>query len=171
MKIKEKWKLVIGFEGSYEVSNLGRIKSLQRWTVGEHIVPIRLWRGYCMVQLWKNNKNYVRRVHRLVALSFIPNLENKPQVNHKDGNKLNNTLPNLEWMTSSENHQHAYDNKIRVIPKGEENPQSRLTEKKVHKIKQLISKKMAYRLIAIKFKISKSYVSAINNGRSWDWVS
>lgn len=68
--------------------------------------------GYYQVKLHKNGKKYYRRVHRLVAEAFIPNKFNLPQVNHIDGNKLNNSTSNLEWCDNKENTQHGYDNKL-----------------------------------------------------------
>ena len=72
------------------------------------------YKGYLETHLYINNKNKVFKVHRLVAMAFIPNPENKPEVNHKDGNKQNNSKENLEWCTSSENQIHAYKNKLKV---------------------------------------------------------
>jgi len=79
------------------------------------------YKGYLKAALWKNGKRNWRFVHRLVALTFISNPENKPQVNHKDGNKLNNHISNLEWCTNQENSQHVVDNGFRIIPKGKDN--------------------------------------------------
>ncbi|MEI3530091.1 MAG: NUMOD4 domain-containing protein [Bacilli bacterium] len=117
--MKEIWKDVVGYEGLYRVSNLGRVKSLdciRRCGNGECIQKgIVLKNGfdrgnnYFRTRLSKNGKVSDFLVHRLVAQTFIPNPENKPQVNHKDGNKLNNCVDNLEWATGSENIQHAYD--------------------------------------------------------------
>ena len=102
----EYWKSISGYEGLYQVSNFGRIKSL----VGNH--KIRKTRidnsGYKRVTLWCKQKYKNLYIHRLVALSFLPLIEGKNFVNHKDGNKLNNHVDNLEWMTYSENHTHAY---------------------------------------------------------------
>lgn len=78
--------------------------------------------NYLCVSLSKNNTHNTYFVHRLVAQAFIPNPENKPQVNHKDGNKLNNCVENLEWCTASENTKHAYDNKLTHIKRGDESP-------------------------------------------------
>jgi len=111
--IEEIWKDIEGYEGSYQVSNLGRIKSLKRNTSNvckkDKILKQKLEKyGYMRVHI--RNKSYL--VHRLVALTFIPNLKNKRTVNHKDGNKLNNHICNLEWATNSENIKHAYDNNL-----------------------------------------------------------
>lgn len=118
MKSNETWKPVKGFEGLYEVSNLGRIKALARkkncnrgwgW-IKEHIMKQTTASSeYCRVPL--TNKEHIKKyylVHRLVAMTFIPNPKNLPQVNHIDGDKLNNSVSNLEWCTREDNIKHAY---------------------------------------------------------------
>lgn len=119
--MEEIWKPIIGFETLYEVSNMGRIRSLDRvvsyydprWkkTTIRHI-PGKLLKlsegetGYKFVSLRNNDDYYPRYVHRLVAQAFIPNPENKPEVNHIDRVKSNNVVSNLEWVTAKENTQH-----------------------------------------------------------------
>lgn len=101
----EKWKNVPNYEGLYSVSDLGNIKS--EYT-GKVLKPSVDRFGYVRFSATKNKKQKTIRIHRLVAELFIPNPNNLPQVNHKDGNKLNNTVSNLEWCTDSENKLHAY---------------------------------------------------------------
>lgn len=107
----EEWKPINEFEGYYEVSNLGRVKSCQRVihrkttsiTVNERILKLRNNKGYMSVCLRKNKKSYWKQVHRLVAEAFIPNPNNYPIVNHKDENPSRNIVTNLEWCTKSYN--------------------------------------------------------------------
>lgn len=101
----EVWLPVKGWETLYEVSNLGRVRSLTRNKTikKQHLIPT----GYWAVALSVKHKTFSRRVHRLVAEAFIPNPENKPQVNHIDGDRKNNNAANLEWVTQRENSLHA----------------------------------------------------------------
>lgn len=110
---KEIWKDVKGYEGLYQVSNKGRVKSFPRQ--GTHSNKINILRQntknskhYCHCILTKNGKPKTVSVHRLVAIAFIPNPQNKEQVNHIDGNKENNCVYNLEWCTNQENMDHSY---------------------------------------------------------------
>lgn len=115
---KEVWKDVIGYEGLYEVSSLGRVRSLDKLVNGNNskvlrkgiiLKPQEKKYGYLAVNLYKYRKMKSLTVHRLVAKAFIENLDNKPEVNHIDGNKKNNSIYNLEWVTSSENQKHAFE--------------------------------------------------------------
>jgi len=119
----EEWEDVEGFESLYQVSNKGRVRSLPRIKV-DKLNRIHIQTGCVLKQLTQkkggnsntdyynvilhaNNRQYVRQVHRLVAQAFIPNPENKPQVNHVDGDGTHNDVSNLEWATSVENVRHA----------------------------------------------------------------
>ena len=117
--MEEIWKDIPGYEGLYQASNLGKIRSIYRY---KKILKQYKNYGYLHVQLFKNKKQKYSRVHRLVAQTFIPNCENKPYVNHKDGNKQNNCVDNLEWCTAKENTHHALENGLLVIEKGIKNP-------------------------------------------------
>ena len=98
--MKEVWKDIEGYEGRYQVSNLGRVK---RVTTGRILKSGKHTCGYLIVRLSKNGIVSNKKIHRLVAQAFIPNLDNKSQVNHIDENKTNNLASNLEWMTAKEN--------------------------------------------------------------------
>jgi hypothetical protein len=105
----EIWKDVIGYEGLYQVSNLGRIKSLNYRAKGIcEIMKFSLLDGYPSLSLTKNGKYKTYRIHRLVANAFVYNLHNKPQVNHKNGNRADNNVDNLEWVTNQENCIHSF---------------------------------------------------------------
>ena len=107
----EEWKDIAGYEGVYQVSNLGRIKSFFR--AKERILKRRLDRkGYPIIGLLSKTK----AIHRLVAIHFIPNPENKETVNHINGITDDNRVENLEWCTMSENLKHSYDNLGRTAP-------------------------------------------------------
>ena len=128
----EKWKDIKNYEGYYQISDAGNVKSVGRVlktkkgkrTLPEKIrTPINV-HGYLYCELWKENKHQKYAVHRLVADAFIPNTRNLPMVNHLDGNKTNNNVYNLEWCTCSENNLHAYRTGLRKPYNrcGERNP-------------------------------------------------
>ena len=105
----EIWKDIEGYKGLYQVSNKGRVKRLLG--TSERILrPVIKSSGYLKVVLCKNGRVKQFQLHRLVANAFIPNLDNKPQVNHLDENKLNNCVYNLEWATAKENINHGTRN-------------------------------------------------------------
>lgn len=126
MQASEVWKSVVGYEGLYEVSNLGRIKSRRRTVVtkqgwiqtvhGQVCKQKDTHDGYKEVTLCKNSERKCIRVHRLVAYAFLgAPTDSKTEVNHMDGNKKNNNVSNLEWVTSSENQLHAYRTGLQTV--------------------------------------------------------
>ena len=122
--MKEIWKPVRNYEGLYEVSNMGRVKSLER-TVrigrGYRIVPEKILKaeknnhGYLQLHLYREGKRKLCRIHRLVAIAFLENHNNLPEVNHKDENKQNNCVENLEWCSRSYNN--TYNDKAKKAGK------------------------------------------------------
>lgn len=112
----EIWKDIQGYEGYYQVSNLGRVKSVSRFRASggggyvqkERIIKTSFALGYERCSLWLENKPKDVKIHVLVASAFINNECKKPQVNHIDGDKTNNNLSNLEWVTAKENMIHSY---------------------------------------------------------------
>ncbi len=109
----EIWKDIIGFEGIYQVSNLGNIKSLNYLNTNkEKLLKIQIDKyGYKVISLReKHQKNKIKKVHRLVAEAFIENPYNFTEINHKDENKLNNRVENLEWCTKQYNHDYGTRN-------------------------------------------------------------
>lgn len=126
----EVWKDIKGYEGLYQISNLGRVKSLSRTitvidnnriyskTLKQKILYQELHnKGYLNVTLYKNKKYKTLYVHRLVAEAFIDNYQSKSQVNHIDGNRKHNNVLNLEWVTNQENNQYAFDSGLRKTKK------------------------------------------------------
>lgn len=140
---EEEWRNVAGYEGHYEVSNLGRIKSMDRILQNKNGKRCR-WKarimtpgkdkcGYEHLSLNLNGKRQPLQVHRIVATAFIPNPENKPQINHIDCRKANNAASNLEWSTHDENIQHAVKNSLHR--RGAENGNAKLTESSVSEMR------------------------------------
>ena len=143
----EIWKDIEGYQGHYQVSNFGRVKSLARLRkyksngLSKHkgliLIPSITRKGYYSVGLSKDSKRKTFKVHRLVALAFIPNPENKPQVNHDNGIKTDNHVDNLEWNTGSENVVHSLKHLKCKRASGEKTAMAKLTEKEVLEIRRL----------------------------------
>lgn len=163
----EIWKDIPNYVGKYQISSLGRLKS----TVNKnHRIkkshPCK--KGYHRVEL-ADGKRGVKTsyaVHRLVAEAFIPNPENKSEVNHKDSIRHNNVLENLEWVTHSENQQHAYKFGNRCH-KGDNHPQKILNSEIVKEIRSLPKKYGMGRELARKYNVSFSCMHSILNYRTW----
>jgi hypothetical protein len=174
--IKEVWKDIKGYEGIYQVSNIGNIKSLEREVPNKRFPGVtnilkekRLKPGlssskYMTVVLSDGIKIKTFSLHRLIACAFIENNENKPYINHKDGDKLNNIFSNLEWCTASENGKHAHKLGLNSI-----------SEYTKFKIKEANSKKVIdkdtgeiYNSVitaAKSIKMDKSYLAHMLNGK------
>ena len=130
MEQQEIWKDIEGFEGLYQISNLGRVYSLggrimgrmnNRYKNKPRFIKPHMRNGYSHACLKKDGKQYHLKIHRLVAMAFIPNPNNLPFINHKDENKTNNTVENLEWCTAKYNLNYGTHNE-RMIETKSNNP-------------------------------------------------
>lgn len=177
---KEEWRNVVGYEGHYKVSDRGRVRSLDRiikdkvgrtkFYEGQELSQFIDKSGYPMCTLWRDSNGKNKTVHRIVAGAFIPNPNNKPQVNHKDGNKENNHVDNLEWVTNSENDLHAFEIGLRTVRRGSKSNLAKLTEEEVLKIREFKESGETQRNIAKIFDISEGSVSQIVNRKRWAWL-
>ena len=170
----EIWKDIEGYEGYYQVSNLGRVKSLIRKVQGtntksEEFLKLPLSNsGYHRVHLSKKSKVKLYSVHRLVAIAFIQNIENKPQVNHKNGIKTDNRCDNLEWCTISENRKHSYDNGFQS-KKGINHHLVKLTEEQVRNIKYNDFDLNNVQLSKI-YGVKRETIRDIRNRKNWKHI-
>ena len=156
----EIWKDIQGFRDLYQVSNLGNIR---RKDSGRMLTPLHLSKGYLGVRLYETKKiAKTLKIHRLVAEYFIPNNFNLPQVNHKDGNKNNNQVSNLEWCSNSYNMKHALDNSL--ISRGEQRPVSKCTEASLYLLQQLISCGFTIKQLSLIYMMSKNSMKNIIRG-------
>lgn len=177
----ETWKSIVGYEGIYEVGESGQVKSLPRikycghpgatQKVKERILVKTIDRnGYVRVNLSKNGAAKLFHLHRIVALTFLDNLEGKREVNHIDGDKNNNNTSNLEWVTRSENMRHAFRNNLLNPRVGENNNKSKLTAEKVKEIRKLRSNGSTLQKIADQYGVSAANISEIVNFKTWKGV-
>lgn len=159
-------KQVIGYEGLYEVDENGNVYSVRR---GKRIVPIKMKSGYYYIHLCHGKDTKQARLHRVVASAFIPNPENKKQVNHINGNKSDNRVSNLEWCDNLYNMRHAM--KIGLFnPAGENNPSSKLKKEDVNKIREEYcykTKGKDTRALAEKYGVTNVMISKIVRGECW----
>jgi len=160
--MKEVWKDITGFKGKYQVSNLGRVKSLVRYKVKkERILSYRPNnKGYNRIGLTKNNKSKDFLIHRLVAQAFISNPDNLDTVDHRDNNKDNNFVKNLRWLSNLANWKRSN--------MGEDNPKSKMTKEKVKQLRGLyLTGNYTYKELGEKFNISKAQAWVINTKKNW----
>ncbi len=171
----EVWKDIVGYEGIYKVSNFGRIKSLEKvfWssknnsfsTNKEFIRKLSNTRkGYLRIGLMKDLKQKPFLVHRLVAIAFIPNPENKPEVNHKDGIKTHNYKMNLEWNTTKENVIHSFEIGLSKRAKGESNKCSKLSFQKAYEIR---NSSLKNKELANIYGVSISSIERVKSNQIW----
>lgn len=182
--MEEIFKTVHGFS-DYEVSNCGRVKTKSRMvrythskTKKEHFrltehkflkVQINNNTGYKFYQLYLNKKMYNKPIHRLVMETFVPNPLLLQYINHKDGNKHNNELSNLEWCTNEYNHEHATSTGLKA--KGEAIGSSKLNESSIHAIRYLIEKKYSHSELSKMFLVSRATIMLIHKNKIWKHVA
>jgi len=182
-KSVEHWLNVVGYEGVYKVSSLGKVKSLDRFvdhpTQGRPFLKGKLLSqnhtkaGYRTVVLTKleNGVRYMKnlKVHRLVAIAFIQNVHCKRFVNHKNGIKSDNSVENLEWVTPSENTKHAFSIGLMNNPKGELSTTSKLTNAQVTEMRK--NKGLVSNLsMSSTYGVTPSTISRILNNNGWKHI-
>jgi hypothetical protein len=172
---KEIFKDIKGYEGLYQISNLGSIKSLSRINkngYGYFKTKEKLLKtnpnivGYPVVNLKLNKKSTTYTIHRLLAIHFIDNPENKQTVNHINGIKSDNRLENLEWSTQSENIKHAYDIGLNYN-KGEKHANSKLKDFQVNQIREMLNRQVMVKDIANIFNVHVMTISDIKTCKTW----
>lgn len=172
-KNKVSWRRVYidGDKTKYKVSSDGRIKNTETKKELSTNTIDRYW--YCQICLSHKAKKYVRTLHTLVARAFIPNPENKPQVNHKDGNKLNNNVSNLEWATNQENIIHAYKTGLHDnVAIGSKHGMNKFSEDQIRKVCRLLEEaELSIKKISEKTKVPKATIHDIISGNYWTHIS
>ena len=167
--LEKEWRSVVGFEGVYEVTAEGRvrrIKSAQGATVGAELHPRIDAHGYPVVRLTVGCKSRGHLVHRLVAFAFLgPPPSDRHEVNHKDRNRSNPHVSNLEWVTRSENNLHAYANGA-VALRGEQKPH-KLTESDV---REILASSETHRALGARYGVHHRTIGDIKRGRKWRHV-
>jgi DNA-binding XRE family transcriptional regulator len=178
MTEQETWKNVVGYEGIYKISSLGRVRSFYHNKNDGCLLKLRRGRaGYLRVWLCLDGKKKPESVHRLVAKAFLgPAPSPCHEVNHKNGDKTDNRVENLEWVTSSQNKEHARDvlGIEYVVPPpspGEQNSSAKLTRDKVKRIRRLYATdKYTQRELGQIFGVAKPTIGHIVRGESWKHV-
>ena len=164
----EEWKPVKGYEGLYEVSSWGRVKSKKRDVVLKTQMDKK---GYIRCSLQKDGKLSTFKVHRLVGQHFIPNPENKPQINHINSIKHENNIDNLEWCTNLENQRDAISKGLVPHMKGELNGFSKLTEKDVLEIRAKFKPRIYTRqMLADEYGVKEGTIKDVLQRRSWKHI-
>src|SRR5574341_1323795 len=174
----EEWKYVQGYEGRYQVSNIGRLKSLfrddqmkngKRITVEEKILKPKIIFGYEKVNLLKSSNRKTFSIHQLVARAFIPNPINYKAINHLNGDKRDNAFFNLQWCNDLINNRHAYATGLNHGPVGEFSGHAKLTNASVIEIRKL-SETMMLKDIAEIFQVAPCTISQIVGRKLWKHI-
>lgn len=179
--MQEVWKAIPGYEAYYEVSSLGRVRSLTRRTTDRIGRPFVRYgkvlslnteaKGYKSIRLCVETHHQVFKVHRLVALAFLPAVEAGLQVNHINGQKDDNRPENLEWVTAMENVHHAFANGLGRSNVGSLNNRARLNASDVVAIRSMSKDGMTCAAISRHYQVSESTIRQILKGRNWASVA
>ena len=159
-----KFYFLKGYGNTYAASRCGLLKGKQ----GRLLSPYKEKTGYLTVVIFHKGIQKTWLIHRLIALQFIPNPKNKPQVNHKNGVKTDNRVENLEWVTEKENQRHAYNTGLMTISCGEDHQSSKLSKDAVIDI--FTSGKSMKELVK-KYGVGRGNIYAIQSRRSWTSVT
>ena len=182
----EEWRDIAGYEGLYKVSNRGEVMRMAQDTIGkygdvyhkpEHLLKqsqggkgAAEGKGYLQVNLFRGGKMRAHRIHRLVAEAFIPNPFLLPQVNHLDGNKLNNCVENLEWCDGNRNVRHAYATGLMHGKDGDANGSHKLTQDAVDFIRSVYeprTTRLGAQALAKAFGVDRHTIERAVKGESW----
>lgn len=173
--MQEVWKPIDGYE-RYQISNTGKVVSDKRQgSKGGEMNPSRNEFGYLQVKLYQDGtgKYDIFAVHRLVASAFIDNPYNLPEVNHKDGNKNNNNVENLEWVTRQENVKHSFETGLNAPHYGEENGSHKLTQNDVDEIRKIYikgNKLFGGAALAKEYGVAVSTICRIARNETWKMI-
>lgn len=171
-QIREEWKPVVGYEGLYEVSNQGRVRSVHGTNgvaVGQLMKLRPNWCGYSRVSLRRDGKERDHKVHRLVAVAFLGPLPDGLVTNHIDADRTNNRIENLEYVTQSENIKHAV--KIGTMHRGSRSGMSKLTEAQILEIREKLATATATgRQLAKEYGVAPATICRIKRGVCWGHV-
>ena len=166
-----------GYKGKYKACEDGRIwaEPSAKRPDGCYLKPWLIGHGYETVSLYKNGKGKKFLVHRLVAKAFIDNPEKAPEINHKDGNRLNNRIENLEWVSSKENKSHArkiglYKNLGKNPARGEKNGLAKLSKENVQEIRKRIETGERQNILASEFGVGTSAINSIVQFKTWKHI-
>jgi hypothetical protein len=169
--MSEFWKPIPNYE-KYEVSNLGRVKSLHYGKTGK-TRGIKHWTdkdGYLRVGLYRDRKQKMFLVHRLVLLAFVGECPDGLQVAHLNGQPDDNRLANLAYVTKSENESHKKLHGTDIYARGEKNGSAKLGEDDVREIRRRLARGETQQTIAREYGVSQAIISLIKTGRSWSWL-
>ena len=159
----EEWRII---DEHYQISNFGRVKSFWRYPKGKILKP-QLIGEYLLVTLRIDGKRKHCRVHILVARAFVPNPENKPEVNHDDGRKFNCHVSNLVWATSSENVQHAFDTGLKINSRGMDSSLAKIKDEETIRYIRDNPDNLTQRQLAEKCGVKQSAIGLIQRGETY----